>query len=751
MKNRIIGILLCFILALSVCLAPVNTEAAPTYSVYNTFKFAEEYVYQHSEWWCAEYVSRCMRAGGVNIGVITTVTSIREKLPALTGLQFVDAKMSSSGYLTKELNGNNVQPGDIVIQYCYDHNRAPHILIFTGYNSSGIGCFYAHNGALNREAYNFIPGPKYDYSGHNPNCNMGPKVLKLSKLDPNPTVPAQTVFSKPSTPSTPATVSASFSFPTETEYANKFNIEEKNAVLVNQVTKTSGAKVSQVGLYLYDENGNLIKKHTENISNVSAAQTKFHVWYDINKELGITLTQGTTYQYKFFGVFNGKEIAASQMSDFTTNGPTPTPTPTQPSEPSSGDVIYVQYVAGMNGTNVWNGKCTVGEPIGSFPAPTVPEGYTFKGWYTAATGGTQVDENTIYDGKCTKFYAHFEKELTVTVTFDANGGVCETDSMVIPAQCNMPEVPEPVRAGYEFLGWYTKLEDGVQLKKGTKVNVTRDFKVFALWEKLEEEFERVTLIHVYLEPNGGYCDIDEVLVEKGEKIDFLPTPERNGYKFLGWYTDENYGNKKVGVGTTINVSNSLTLTAKWEATAYEFPFADVPSSQWYHKDVKNAHRMGLINGKSATKYAPDDYMTYAEAIKLAACMHQMYHEGEVTLTNGSGENWYQPYVDYAKENGIPYSVSDYNAHVNRRSYVYIFYYALPKTDYAQLNNVNSIPDVAVGDKFADEIYAFYRAGIITGSDGYGTFNPTYKIQRSEVAAILSRMMDKSARKEFTLK
>ena len=49
-----------------------------------------------------------------------------------------------------------------------------------------------------------------------------------------------------------------------------------------------------------------------------------------------------------------------------------------------------------------------------------------------------------------------------------------------------------------------------------------------------------------------------------------------------------------------------------------------------------------------------------------------------------------------------------------------------------------------------EIYTFYRAGILTGSDKNGTFYPTNDIKRNEVAAILSRMYDKTARKTVSL-
>ncbi len=183
----------------------------------------------------------------------------------------------------------------------------------------------------------------------------------------------------------------------------------------------------------------------------------------------------------------------------------------------------------------------------------------------------------------------------------------------------------------------------------------------------------------------------------------------------------------------------------------KFPFTDVAESSWYRNDVEIAYYNGLINGKTATEYKPDDNMSIAEAIKLAASMHQLYHDGLVTLTNGSP--WYQSYVTYAFTNGIisgPYS--DYNKSISRDEFVYIFYGSLPDNQYKEINLVgaNKIPDVNLQDKYSIEIYTFYRAGILTGSDSAGKFNPKANIKRSEVAAILTRMFDESARKPINL-
>ena len=94
-----------------------------------------------------------------------------------------------------------------------------------------------------------------------------------------------------------------------------------------------------------------------------------------------------------------------------------------------------------------------------------------------------------------------------------------------------------------------------------------------------------------------------------------------------------------------------------------------------------------------------------------------------------------------------------NSPISRAEFVHIFYDAMPSGSYAARNTVqdNAIPDVSSSDLYADEIYTFYRAGILTGSDAKGTFHSASSIKRSEVSAILVRMFDTASRQNITLK
>lgn len=178
-------------------------------------------------------------------------------------------------------------------------------------------------------------------------------------------------------------------------------------------------------------------------------------------------------------------------------------------------------------------------------------------------------------------------------------------------------------------------------------------------------------------------------------------------------------------------------------------FTDVAEGSWYYDYVYSAVAVGLIDGVTETTFEPESGFTVAQAIKIAACLHQYYNNGTVTLQNG--EPWYKTYVDYAVANGVAgesyaaMSDAQLNEPIDRRDFAVIFYNAMPAYEYAPINTVESIPDVAADDAGADEIYALYRAGILDGITEDGSYQPESGIRRNEAAAIVARMLDEDLR------
>lgn len=169
-------------------------------------------------------------------------------------------------------------------------------------------------------------------------------------------------------------------------------------------------------------------------------------------------------------------------------------------------------------------------------------------------------------------------------------------------------------------------------------------------------------------------------------------------------------------------------------TAGQFP--DVESGQWYESVVQKAYELGLMSGDPNGSFRPEGQVTLAEAVTVAARIHALAETGTENFVQGTP--WYQVYVDYALQNGIlAEALANYDKAATRLEFARLLSRALPDSDLPAINDVanGAIPDVAEDEA----VYKLYRAGILTGSDIKGTFLPESSIQRSEVAAIVTRM------------
>lgn len=197
---------------------------------------------------------------------------------------------------------------------------------------------------------------------------------------------------------------------------------------------------------------------------------------------------------------------------------------------------------------------------------------------------------------------------------------------------------------------------------------------------------------------------------------------------------------------------AFSLCFGLNAAAVLHPFTDVPAGSWYSNDVSAAYNTGLFAGTSDTTFSPNGTLTISQTTALAARIHQYVHTGSTHFESGAGV-WYTAYVDYAKKNGIIGNAYDgrWDENATRAEVVQILYNALDVNAYTVMNSIddNAVPDVKSGTTAYDEIYAFYRAGILTG-DASHRFNPRKTITRCEVAAILNRMLDPSQRQGLTL-
>lgn len=216
---------------------------------------------------------------------------------------------------------------------------------------------------------------------------------------------------------------------------------------------------------------------------------------------------------------------------------------------------------------------------------------------------------------------------------------------------------------------------------------------------------------------------------------------------------------------TIAMTAALTLpAAAWNSEnlvpqqkTYTTAFTDTAGT-WCDDYVRTCYEAGLLNGKTATFYGAKDPLTYAQIIVITARLHELMNGGDGVLeAPREGQPWYAPaaaylaqVVDTSTEAGFYlfydlYQLDDFATESCDR-YDFVWYLAaiLPEAVLTPINAITSLPDVA-----DEDILRFYNAGILTGSDSYGTFNGDDLLNRGQAAAMLARIIDPAQRVSFT--
>ncbi len=132
----------------------------------------------------------------------------------------------------------------------------------------------------------------------------------------------------------------------------------------------------------------------------------------------------------------------------------------------------------------------------------------------------------------------------------ARTSVIKGQSIVSSNSKSHSSMPKPPSfKGLEFAGWYT--EDGILFTESTQVdgNIT----VYGKWKC------KVTFVH-----DDGTGKVTEKTAHYMNTLSF-PIPTRDGYNFLGWFTQKNGGGEEYTSDTTL-IKGDVTLYANWLCT-----------------------------------------------------------------------------------------------------------------------------------------------------------------------------------------
>ncbi len=240
----------------------------------------------------------------------------------------------------------------------------------------------------------------------------------------------------------------------------------------------------------------------------------------------------------------------------------------------------------MGVTVYWNASANGGEgstttsvkkgEYATAPADATKVGYSFKGWYTAISGGNLY--NTVRINSETTFYAQFEPK-TYTITWETHSGESVTTEQTYGEEIVFPD--EPRRSGYTFLGWYTSEVGGFLVDEGTTYKTAGESTYYAHWEEVPVMFSVTVpaVLTLTVSENGEvFSAVNAEIVNNSTdsvKVVQVTVKTENGWKLVPFncnMADEKVDSKKIGfvlrnAETTQNGSTeNLTLTENWTIT-----------------------------------------------------------------------------------------------------------------------------------------------------------------------------------------
>ena len=262
---------------------------------------------------------------------------------------------------------------------------------------------------------------------------------------------------------------------------------------------------------------------------------------------------------------------------------------------------------------------------------------------------------------------------------------------------------------------------------------------------------------VTFDANGGECDVTSAVADPATGLlASLPTAQREGWRFDGWFTAAEGGAK---VEADHVFTDNVTLFAHWTKIEIITPvgpsqpskpsepsepvtptapiFTDVAESDWFYDGVKYVSDKGLMNGTGANTFAPAADTTRGMIVTILARM-----EGVDTT---KGDTWYAAGREWAMANGVSDGTNMPGKITREQLAAMLYRYAQSKGyDVSAAADLSTYADGASVSSWAlDAMQWAVGSGLMQGSGN--SLNPQANATRAEVAAILMRFAQNLAK------
>ena len=150
--------------------------------------------------------------------------------------------------------------------------------------------------------------------------------------------------------------------------------------------------------------------------------------------------------------------------------------------------------------------------------------------------------------------------ISVSVTFDAQGGTVNPSSAIVTNGLAYGTLPVPARTNHIFEGWWTCPDGtGTMVTASAVVATVSNHTIYAKWAA------NSSTVTLRFDAQGGSVSPESLRVNEGAIYGTLPITVRNGYTFGGWWTVAGGMGSQVTADMLVVTNTDQTLYAKWVA------------------------------------------------------------------------------------------------------------------------------------------------------------------------------------------
>ena len=421
----------------------------------------------------------------------------------------------------------------------------------------------------------------------------------------------------------------------------------------------------------------------------------------------------------------------------------------------------------------------------SLPTPGYA-GHIFQGWFTAATGGTQVTTDTVFTADAT-IYAQWKAESSTPSTPTGPSKPVEPDGPATEDSEGWSAIEDELAAADDGDDIAVDMNGATEVPKeifesvaGKSVEVSFDLEGGLSWTvngagiPTDADLSDLDL-GVTMDSDGIPVDvIDAVTSESSTTVQMTlahdgefgftmtlsaPLGKENAGLWANLYHyDEDAEAMTFETATLIDDDGNVALPMRHasqyaividdhsHAAEAALPFSDVNADDWFFDVVRYVYEQGLMTGTSDTEFSPNLTTTRGMIVSILTRLEDGPTAEAAGFTDVADGDWYAEAVNWAAREGIVAGYEDNTFRPNdpitreQLAAMLMNYAAWKGEDVSARADLSGYNDAASVSSWAAETVQWAVAeGLISGMPG-NLLEPQGSATRAQVAAILQRFL-----------